>query len=76
MVCLQMTLHVSMSTARERLKTDEENLCQVEAGPLFPKPPEFGESEMWAVIMLCIFERYVPCLTGGYTQSGWNSAGG
>ena len=45
---------LSISTVRERLKTDVKNLCQVEAhGPLSPKPPKFSESEMWAVMMLC-----------------------
>ena len=38
---------------RKRLKTDVKNLCQMKAVPLSPKPPEFGESEMWAVMMLC-----------------------
>ena len=51
---LMVCPHVSMFTARERLKTGVENLCQVEAGPIFPKPAsEFGVSEIWAVMMLC-----------------------
>ena len=50
---LMVCPHESMSSARKSLKTDVENLCQLEAGPLFPTPPEFGDSEIWAVMMLC-----------------------
>ena len=76
--------HASMLNARERLKNDVKNKCQVDASPLSPKPPEFGESEM--VIMLCTTapisatarrpkkarnaDTWYPCyLTGGESES-------
>ena len=44
---LMVCPHASMLNVRERLKTDLKNLCQMDADPLSPKPPEpVDESEL------------------------------
>jgi len=56
---LNVCPHGSMRMLRTRLRDDVKNLCQMDADPCSPAPPElltdsdFGRSEMWAVMMLC-----------------------
>jgi hypothetical protein len=57
---LMVCPNLSMLNVRERLKTDLENLCLMDADPMSLKPPEFGEPEMWAVMMLCTTAASLP----------------
>ena len=55
---LMLCPHASMRDLRTRLRDDVENLCQMDVDHQSPEPPElarslFGQSEMWAVMMLC-----------------------